>query len=667
MNSSLAARLAVNQIYALALQRVPPLALAPSFVLLILHALGLVLVTQLAHAPLWWVGAVVLVLFIAQFLPRVRDILTPGLLAPFWFVYLAAGLRFVWVRLLGGEIGGYFEYTLPDPRVLLHFEFLVGAAIAYCALILLVQTVGTRGGALTLAAIVGAGAILVWAGVEYFRHRTHGATGSDPFAYVQMGIDLAKRGTPGHVFALFPLVSNTTLSWFPLVHVGYHLPMTPQGDATTVWPIGGSFAYALAYLITGEGALYVVNPLFSLLSILVSGLLAWELTRNESQAIRIVTTCVTAFLVATSNEIVDWAGVTMVDTQALVFSMLALYCALRVYRGGRWGWAVGVGVMWGMAYFVRHTQLVIALGFVPLFLSAEASRPIRFRNAAIALGAALLIALPDLWYHQIWFGNPLVPESQELVLYAVDSIPTAVEALGMSALIGSEFGWLLLFMLTGIILYTRRERIPGLALLLILGAALAIHLPYPALRLRDLIPELPIVAFYATCGIVGGIALMWKQQRAWATVAGALLLFLGLELMLVRVWNTLPRVLEDPSPRFGAMARVQRDSFDALAKLTPPNAIVGATLNSGAVELYAQRKAVRPADWTDAELREFLRVAETDGYEFYLLQDNPELGRVVDGLRRDLTVEPVGTLDVPLFGEDAVPNVGTLWRVTNGK
>lgn len=663
MNLSLPARLAGNQISALALERVPPLAFLSSLILIGLHALGLALVAGLARVPLWVVGVVVLVFAAAQFFPRVRELATPGLLAPFWFVYLAVGLRYVWLRMLRGEIEGYFEYTLPDPRVLLHFEFLVGAAICFGALIMLAQVLA-RSRALTIASLVGAGAIFGWAVVEYFGHRTYGATGSDPFAYVQMGIDLATRGTPGHVFGLFPIISNTALSWFPLVHVGYHLPMTLNGDAVTVWPPGGSLAYAIAFLAAGESALYLVNPLFSLLSILAAGLLARELTRSDSRAVRTVTTCVTAGLVATSNEVVNWAGVTMVDTQALVFSTCALYCALRLYRRGNWGWAVGVGALWGLAYLVRHTQLVIAFGFVPLLLYAGVPRSVRFRNIVIVFASALLIALPDLWYHQIWFGSPLIPESQELALYSISAIPTALAALGTSAMVGAEFGWLILFVPVGMVLFTRRERVPGIALLLTLGATLAIHIPYPALRLRDLMPVLPIVAFYATCGIVGSILRLWRQQRAWANLAAGLVLFLALELMLVRVWHTLPRVMFKAESRFGAMTQAQRESIDTLAQLTPPNAIVGATLNSGAVELYARRAAVRPADWTAAELREFLRIAQADGREFYLLQDNAGLERVVSELRQHYFVERVGSLDVPLFGEDAMTNAGTLWHVT---
>ncbi len=99
-------------------------------------------------------------------------------------------------------------------------------------------------------------------------------------------------------------------------------------------------------------------------------------------------------------------------------------------------------------------------------------------------------------------------------------------------------------------------------------------------------------------------------------------------------------------------------------RLTLPDAIVGTTLNSGAVELYSGRSAVRPGGWSEAELREFLQIAHANGREFYLLQDNAEIARAADDLRRDYNVELVGTLDVPLFGEDIVPNAGTLWRIS---
>lgn len=666
MNAFGIARLVTYNFAALALKR-PPTPFFPfSIYLLAPHALGLVLVAQLARVPMWIVGAVLGVMVAAQFIPRVRNFVSPALLAPFWFVYLGVVLRFLFLR-LGGEVAGYFDYLTPDPRVLLTFEFLIAAALVYSFLILLTYAFPTPSKGIRFAVLLGSAAVLLWAIAEYFGHRTFGATGSDPYAYVQMGVDLFTRGTPAHQFNLFPLVVAEKISWYPIVHVGYHLPYNAQGDAVTVWSLGGAFLYGLVYRVAGEGALYLVNPFFSVMSILVSGLLAWELTQRETKTLRILVVCGTTALVATSNELVNWAGVTMVDTQALVFSAVAFYCALRVYRTGKWGWAFGAGLCWGMAYFVRHTQLVIALGLLPLFLFRAVSNRERLRNLILLGLGAFLIALPDLWYHQIYLGSWQTPESEELALFSLDAIPDTLAALWQSAFVGSEFGWLLLLILVGGILFTRREKRSGIALLLCLAAALAIHLPYAALRLRDLLPEFPILAFYAAYGGAVGLALLLRSKQTWATALAAVFLFLTFEFGMVRVWNTMPRVRQEPPPRFGAMTQAQRASFDAISRVTPPDAIIGASLNSGAIELYARRDTFRPADWCDAQgcaqVNEFLRVTQGLRDDVYILQDNAALTPVLDELRRDYRVEQITTLDVPLFGDSTVQAAGVLWKI----
>lgn len=608
-----------------------------------------------------------LVFAAAQWIPRARDILTPALFAPFLLLYLAVALRFVWLRVFHGEIEGYFDYTFPDPRVLLHFEFLVGAAIVYSALILVVAIFNSRARALVTAAVVGVVGIMVWAGVEYVTSRTFGATASDPFAYAQMGIDWATRGMAAHHFVLFPLVLAQQISWYPVLHVGYHLPFNAAGDAITVWSPFGSLAYALAYRLLGENGLYLVNPIFSWLCAPVAGLLAFELTRHETQLVRRVTAAGVGCVIATSNEIVNWAGVTMVDAQALLFTTLAIYCAVRLYRSGGWGWIAGTGIFWGLAYLVRHTQLVIALGFVPLYCSAPLSRRVRIGGLMLTCAIALVIALPDLWYHQTYLGSWLTPESEELALYAVTAVAQAIGTIAQSAMTGAEYGWFLPFIAFGIFSFTRRHSVLSSALFLWLAAELIVHLPYAALRLRDLLPEFPILAFYAVYGMATSVQMLYGFRGALARAVAAVLVLMILELSLVRVWNTLPRVAQEPRAQFGAMTRLQRASFDALAELTPQNALIGASLNSGAVENHAHRHAFRPADWCApgkcGELRVFLALAIAKHYPIYLVEDNPSLIPVLQELRETFYVERVTTLDVPLFTTEPFDDAGALWRV----
>lgn len=663
MKFPVVARLASYNLVSLLLSRPPILARSESLMLLALHALGLLALAQLARVPLWIVPVVVSIFALGALLPRAREIVSPALLAPFWFVYAALALRFVWIRFLGGDVPGYFEYALPDVRVLLRFEFLTGSAILYAALIAL-ALFWSRDRALRFAAASLAGVLLLWASAEYFGHRTFGATGSDPYAYVQMGIDLNQSGSFAHRFDLFWLVASGRMEWFPLVHVGYRLPYDASGDAITVWPPGGAAAYALANALGGEGALYLVNPLFSIACGSVCALLAWELTRRETYTRRVVISSFAAALLLTSREIVNWAGVTMADTQALVFSTLAFYAALRVHRGGGWQWALLAGVLWGAAYEVRHTQLVIGFGLVLLVFLSRA----RARNLALMFGTALVVALPDLWYHHAYLGNWLEPESQEIALFAFNAILPSLAAIGQGAFAAAEFGWLVLFALSGVVLYARRARAENYALLLWFAAALLLQLPYAALRLRDLIPQFPILAFYSTFGIVALAGMLGARNGIWASAGAALVIFLALVLCLARVWNTLPRVFLPAPPRFGAMTQAQRASFDAIARLTPANAVIGASLNSGALDLYARRSAFRPADWCSAvrcdALDDFLAITQGEGRTVYILEDNAALSAVLDRLRKTHRVALAAELDVPLFGDGPVVHPGALWEIS---
>lgn len=656
-------RLVSYNLASLSLRRPPVLARSESLLLLALHAVGLVVLAELARVPLWVAVGAVSILALGSVLPRARGIVSPALLAPFWFVYAALAIRFGWIRLAGGDVPGYFEYALPDLRVLLRFEFLTSAAILYGALIALALLL-SRGRALRFAAGGLAGVLFLWAAAEYFGHRTSGVTGSDPYAYVQMAIDLVRRGSFAHRFELFPLISSAQLEWFPFLHVGYRLPYNASGDAITVWSPGGSVAYALAYAVGGEGALYAVNPLFSLAGALVSALLAWELTRFETNTRRVVISSTAAFLLLTSREIVNWAGVTMTDTQALVLTTLAFYAALRVYRGDAWHWALLAGVFWGAAYGMRHTQLVIGFGLLLLvFLS-----PARLRNLAFLCGAAFLMALPDLWYHHVYLGNWLEPESQELALFSFNAILPTLAAVGQSAFVAAEFGWLVLFALSGIWFYARRARVENFALLLWLAAALSLQLPYAALRLRDLIPQFPIIAFYVAFGVVASVGALEARQSLLASAGAACVIFLALTLSLARVWNTLPRVYQPAPPRFGAMTQAQRASFDAIGQLTPANAVIGASLNSGALDLYARRIAFRPVDWCrDASceaLDKFLAVTQESGRAVYLLEDDAALEPVLDRLRKTHHAERIAELDVPLFGDAPIVHPGALWKIS---
>src|SRR5439155_13229430 len=175
-----------------------------------------------------------------------------------------------------------------DPRIGLLFAPALGVSLSLYFLALPLVRKGRTGVLMSAAAVL---AILVaaWACGELIGHRAAGATGSDPYAYAQMAVDLVRTGTVLHRFDLLSVVlhPSLSLSWDPLVHIGYHLPVNEPGDAPTVWPVWAALPLALGYLVGGDQGLYWVNPLATFAAAAATGLLAWTLLESKTRPVRL--------------------------------------------------------------------------------------------------------------------------------------------------------------------------------------------------------------------------------------------------------------------------------------------------------------------------------------------------------------------------------------------
>lgn len=627
-----------------------------SLILALLHGVGIAALTYYYHAPLLLTVALAAGAAAFHLLTRYAS------LTPFFFAYGVLLVRVMFVRILHGTVGGYFDYELPDwPLVFLQVDAATLAAGIYVALIAAAGIVRDKRMTLRLAATAMIALSVVWAALEYGGHRTSGSTGSDPYTYVQMAVDIAQHGTPAHRFEIFPAFASVKIGWFELLHVGYHLPMNTLGDAVSVFPIGGAFSYAVAFRLFGEAALYWVNPAYSLLAVIASGLLAWELTRGRDSAFRLLASAATLAIVATTNQQVVWAGVTMVDAQAEFFSVLSFFFALRT-RHDKSAWTLILcGAFLAAAYWVRHTQIVLIPSLVLLLWVFKGS--LRERAMALVLcgGTALVLASGDLLYHQFYLGGWLHPESEELALYSAGAIWNSASELYLAAFAANEFGWLTPFMICGALLYLRRIPIEAIALIVWLATTIAFHLPYAAVRLRDLLPEFPALAFLAAFGAVDAASYLLAHARLqWAA---GLVLFAGIELGALRVWNTARGVFEPAQPIFGFMSASQRASFTQLEAMTPPNSVIGSTLNDGPIELYSGRRSFRPDGWSSAERRVFLDIERSANAPVYLLQDGAAMDGVLDDLVHDSQIRLITSLDVPLFGDNTSSSPGALWEI----
>ncbi len=254
---------------------------------------------------------------------------------------------------------------------------------------------------------------LAWAASEYFRHRTTGVIGSDPFCYVQMAVDFARHGTFAHRFPLTAQVVAWGLPPGSALPVCYWLPGEPDA-AITSYPFGFPLLLATGYIAGGERALWLTTPLLALASVGATWMMAQMLFSEEPLSRRQITGAVAAWIVATSHTQMRLSIVPMSDVPAQLFSTLALALTLAAEHRRQTLFSALGGIALGMAYLIRHTALAL---LAPLTVILALSRPARkgWWQRQLTLGlAAVFVALPDMLYHQKWLGAFWRSENPEI-------------------------------------------------------------------------------------------------------------------------------------------------------------------------------------------------------------------------------------------------------------
>jgi hypothetical protein len=120
-------------------------------------------------------------------------------------------------------------------------------------------------------------------------------------------------------------------------------------------------------------------------------------------------------------------------------------------------------------------------------------------------------------------------------------------------------------------------------------------------------------------------------------------------MLVLRTMETLALPVTRGFGAFGYLVREQRASFDTLAAMTPANAVVGTSLNSGAIDLHSNRDTYRPATWTPAELKKFIDLLHREGRPVFLVNDSDELSETLETMQANYTVREAGRIDVPYY------------------
>ncbi len=591
--------------------------------------------------------------------------------APLALVWLCGGLR---ARPLAGAAALVYAYGVallsafrPDLTIAGRFNGVLTLPLALivctayaCACALRIRLADdarfVRAGALALAA-----AALIWSAWTALTLRAHGVTASDPYAYAQMGVDLAERGTLAHAF---PLVADTYALDIPshaATHIGYRIPADARRIAPTVWPIGYAWFTAVAWLTLGEPGLYLITPLWNLIALGVVFAFAHAFSSAAPDRKRAIAALSVA-VVAASLEQVTWQMVPMADIAAQALSIGALTCAWRAR--GRLAWALMAGALLGMAFNVRLTQVLIAPALALAFVTDRhtAARTRVWLTCACAC-AALIAALPTFWYHHTWFGHPLAVGSEELGHFSLRNAPATLLRT-LTELAGwREFGPLLPLLLAGGVALWRAARRAALVLLAYALPVFALHVFYDYLRLRDILSLFPVLALLCATGVVAIARHFNDKQPALRTIALAGMAFL----LTLRSMETLALPVTRGFSAFGLLTREERASFGALAESTEPNAVIGCSLNSGAIDLYARRLTFRPDVWSGEQFARFVARMREAGRPVYVLADGDRSAEAIRALRAldTFMFEEAGMLRAPyhLRGGGSEPREITLWRV----
>jgi hypothetical protein len=641
------------------------------------HLMGIGLVLRARYDWPVWTAPLVLLGLLAPQVPLLLRRRPPRLMAltPLLGAYIAT-ILWILYQVLDITIIGWQGLAFPNPMVsLFYVDGVVLAALSCTLLCQLSVAANEIGKPSHLWKWTVAGLLLVtliWASVVYFGKRTHGATASDPYAYAQMGIDLAEGGTFLHRYSLFEQVMPLDIAWAPLQPVGYHVPLNNLGDCPSVWATGASVPLAAGYILLGELGLYVTTPIVALLSLGATWALAQEVLRGESKSVRYITAALAVALLASSPEHVDRLLVPMADAPAQLFTVLTLLFALRgmrqLERGHTGFWPfILAGIFFAWAYWVRHTQLVLAMPVIlAIILGARAeqrrTRPSTEHHWSPFLlplltffAAALVAALPDIIYRWRVFGGPFATETTELPLMSVQHIGPVAWQMLRDTLVAGEWGYLFPLALYGGYRLARDRRREAIILGSALAAVLFVHLTYRSLRLRDLLslfPLLDLAVAYGAVALVRHVRSITQDQMAQL---GATLLSAGavawivLSLALAR-WAMIDNLWKQGWASFGYMRPEHRAAFDRLADLTPPEAIIGVSLNAGAVMMYTSRDAIRPYDsWTDDEWDTFLSAMQINRRPVYLLDDGGLMDQFIEQERTRHRLTPIGELHIPLF------------------
>jgi hypothetical protein len=450
-----------------------------------------------------------------------------------------------------------------------------------------------------MAARVVAGALLVAGPLTWVVHLSPYAGGADSYGYVSA----AGRIREGELVRREPLAAalpfaNGIEAATPL---GYVASARVPDASVPAYPLGLPALMAAASVVAGPRGPFLIAPVMGVVLVAVSCWMIYRWSRD------VVLTLAAGAAVAFHPLVVTYAIQAMSDVPAAACFLLAAALLASGKAAALAGFAAAA------AFLVRPALLpgAAALAVIPIIVGRRPARPIVTFGCGIAFGVVLLAV--SQWY---LYGHPLAngygPASE---LFQLRFLPANAR---------SYVHWLVathgLVWIAGVMF--------ALARIGPIGTRLAIALPFVAAAapyaiyrtydhwetLRFVLPLLVATTGAAVAGLFTGL-------RAWIPRAGtwiALVLTVVMIAQWVR-WLDRERVFE----RSVHEQRFER-AGDLVARATPVDAVVLASLHSGSIRYYASRQTLDWADIPPGELARTVAALQRSGHAVFVLLDGQD-------------------------------------------
>ena len=438
--------------------------------------------------------------------------------------------------------------------------------------------------------------LALYLGVHY---GSFAAAGSDSYGYVSQ----ARFWLSG-----LPRVEQPWVQDFPWPNrewvfspLGYR-PFSPDGTIVPTYPAGLPLMMAVFLAVLGDNGPFYVVPVFAAFTLWFTYLLGKEATGSRAVA------ALSALLLLASPVFLTHVLVPMSDVPAAAgWTLVAVLVLKQRY--------LAAGIVSGLTLLVRPNLIPLVL--MPVFAWQQRREPLVQYAMGIVPGLLAVMIINVLLY-----GGPLTTGYASLFeLYALGSLPMNVRNY-VVWIVQTQTPLILLALLPLFVRHALRENHAGVSprvcLAALVGLTLLSYVFYATFDhwfyLRFLLPAYPglFVLLAASMRWVASTLPVEARVPAAALVCAVMIPF-GIN-------------IGRSAGIFGVAAYEGRHvrAADAIASLTPADAIVLSVQHSGSVRYYANRITLR-YDWLqDDALDATLRDLAAKGRRAYLVVDDWE-------------------------------------------